>query len=74
MVGSVALKPYANCQFDHLVRIVSLQSKWSLKLYCLDSSDCFPFCTLDSNQNLQKKKSVSNRNEMKNCILLKKDG
>ena len=35
----------------------------SSKLYCLASSDCFRFCTLDSIRKLQKKKSVSNGNK-----------
>ncbi|MDA7777495.1 hypothetical protein N8912_04580, partial [Rhodobacteraceae bacterium] len=44
----------------------------SLKLYCLKSSDYSQLCTLDSIQKLQKKKSVSNGNELKKCVPLEK--
>ena len=54
LLGSVALKPYANCQFDLLIQIESLRLKWLLKLYCLDLSDCFRFCTFNFIQKLQK--------------------
>ena len=39
-----------------------------MKLYCLESSDFFPLFPPNSIQKLQKKKSVSNRNELKKCI------
>ena len=53
--------------FPLFIQIESLQSKWSLKLYCLDSSDFSQLFTLNSIQNLQKKKTVSSGNELKNA-------
>ena len=53
LLGSIALKPYAICQFDLLVPIEALRLKWLLKLYCLKSSDYSQLCTVDSIQKLQ---------------------
>jgi hypothetical protein len=39
----------------------------------LDSSDCFRLCPLDSIRKLQKKKSVSNGNELKKCMQQEND-
>jgi len=39
----------------------------------LDSSDFSQLCTLDFNQKLQKKKSVSNGNELKKCMQQRND-
>ena len=44
-----------------------------MKLYFLVSSDCVRLCTLDSIQKLQKKKSVSNGNELKKIMQQRND-
>ena len=68
LLGSVALKPNANCQFNLLVPIESLRLKWPLKLHCLGSSDFLWLCTSNSIRRLQKKRSVSIGNELKRCM------
>ena len=48
----------------------TLALKLRLKMYCLDLSDFFPLFPPNSIQKLQKKKSVSNGNEIKKCMPL----
>ena len=59
--------------FPYLILIEPLRLKWPLKLYCLNSSDFFRLCTLNSIQKLQKKKSVSNGNEIVKCMQQRND-
>jgi hypothetical protein len=50
----------------------TLALKLRLKMYCLDLSDFFPLFPPNSIQKLQKKKSVSNGNELKKCTPLER--